>query len=65
MPANLENSAVATGPEKVSFHSNPKEGQNMSLLKPYKVWNFSWNMQLKEKNKINILRFDFVLGLFL
>ena len=25
MPANLENSAVATGPEKVSFHSNPKE----------------------------------------
>ena len=27
MPANLENSAVATGLEKVSFHSNPKEGQ--------------------------------------
>ena len=26
MPANLENSAVATGVEKVSFHSNPKEG---------------------------------------
>ena len=26
MPANLENSAVATGLEKVSFHSNPKEG---------------------------------------
>ena len=24
MPANLENSAVATGPEKISFHSNPK-----------------------------------------
>ena len=23
MPANLENSAVATGLEKVSFHSNP------------------------------------------
>ena len=23
MPANLENSAVATGQEKVSFHSNP------------------------------------------
>ena len=28
MPANLENSAVATGLEKVIFHSNPKEGQN-------------------------------------
>ena len=26
MPANLENSAEATGLEKVSFHSNPKEG---------------------------------------
>ena len=25
MPANLENSAVATGLEEVSFHSNPKE----------------------------------------
>ena len=28
MPANLENSAVATGLEKVSFHSNPKESSN-------------------------------------
>ena len=27
MPANMENSAVATGQEMVSFHSNPKEGQ--------------------------------------
>ena len=27
MPANLENSAVATGLEKVSFHSNTKERQ--------------------------------------
>ena len=26
MPANLENPAVATGLEKVSFHSNPKKG---------------------------------------
>ena len=25
MPANLENSAVATGLEKVSFYSNPKK----------------------------------------
>ena len=28
MPANLENSAVAIGLEKVSFNSNPKEGQS-------------------------------------
>ena len=27
MPANLENSAVTTGLEKVSFHSNPKGRQ--------------------------------------
>ena len=26
MLANLDNSAVATGLEKVSFHSNPKKG---------------------------------------
>ena len=26
MPAHLENSAVAIGLEKVSFHSNPKKG---------------------------------------
>ena len=28
MPANFENSAVATGLEKVSFHSNAKECSN-------------------------------------
>ena len=33
MLANLENSAVATGLEKVSFHSNPKEGQCQRLFK--------------------------------
>ena len=27
MPANLENSAVATGLEKVNFHSSPKKGK--------------------------------------
>ena len=33
MPANLENSAVVTGLEKVSFHSNPKEKQCQRMLK--------------------------------
>ena len=33
MPANLENSAVATGLEGVSFHSNPKESQCQRMLK--------------------------------
>ena len=33
MPANLENSVVATGLEKVSFHSNPKERQCQRMFK--------------------------------
>ena len=33
MPANLENSAVGTGLQKVSFHSNPKEKQCQRMLK--------------------------------
>ena len=33
MPASLENSAVATGLEKVSFHSNPKERQCQRMFK--------------------------------
>ena len=33
MPANLENSALATEWEKVSFHSNPKERQCQRMLK--------------------------------
>ena len=33
MPANLENSAVATGLGNVSFHSNPKERQCQRMLK--------------------------------
>ena len=42
MPENLENSAVATGLEKVSFHSNPKERQCQRMLKlPFIIgdWN--------------------------
>ena len=37
MPANLENSAVATGLEKVSFHFNPKERKSQKMFKlPHK-----------------------------
>ena len=32
MPTNLENSAVATGLEKVSFHFNPKESSNYHTI---------------------------------
>ena len=33
MPANLKKSAVATGLEEVSFHSNPKERQCQRMFK--------------------------------
>ena len=33
MPASLENSAMATGLEKVNFHSNPKEEQCQRMFK--------------------------------
>ena len=33
MPANLENSAVATGLERINFHSNPNERQCQRMLK--------------------------------
>ena len=33
MPANLENSAMATRLKKISFHSNPKEMQCQRMLK--------------------------------
>ena len=32
MPANLENSAVVTGLEKVSFHSKPKESSSYCTI---------------------------------
>jgi len=33
MPANFEDSAVATGLEKVNFHSNPQERQYQRMFK--------------------------------
>ena len=42
MPQNLENSTVATGLEKVSFHSSPKEGQCQRMFKLlYKYTHFT------------------------
>ena len=43
MPANLENSAVATGLEKFSFHSNPKKRQCQRMFKlPCTCTHFTW-----------------------
>ena len=42
MPASLENSAVATGLEKVSFHSNPKERQCQGMFRlPHNCTHFT------------------------
>ena len=41
MPTNLKNSAMSTGLEKVSFHSNPKERQCQRMFKlPYSCTHF-------------------------
>ena len=64
MPANLENSAVATGQEKVSFHSNPKERQCQRRLKlPHYRTNYRSNYLLishasKVMLKILLARFQ-------
>ena len=48
MPANLENSAVATGLEKVSFHSNPKERQCQRMRKlPHNCTHLTSKVMLK------------------
>ena len=48
MPANLENSAVATGLEKVSFHSYPKERQCQTMLKlPHNYTHLTSKVNLK------------------
>ena len=47
MPANLENSAVATGLEKISFHSNPKERQCQRMFKLH--WHSSHTLAGKVK----------------
>ena len=47
--ANLEKSAVTTGLEKVSFHSNPKERQSQRMLTlPYNSSSNCPHSQLKD-----------------
>ena len=45
----LENSAVVTGLQKVSFHSNPKEGQCQRMFKLLHNCNISHASKLKLK----------------
>ena len=53
MPANLENSAVATGLEKVSFHSNPKERQCQECLNYCTIEFFSKILQARLQQYVN------------
>ena len=51
MSANLENSAVATGLEKVSFHPSAKEGQSQQMFKvPIKLYSFHMLIRLCSKS---------------
>ena len=50
MPANLENSAVATGLEKISFHSNHKERQCQRM---FKLSHNCTHLTLEESNAQN------------
>ena len=52
MSANLENSAVATGLEKICFHSNPKERQCQIMLK---LWHSCMGSQHVSKVMFKIL----------
>ena len=53
MPANLENSAVATGLEKVSFLSNPKERQCQRMFKlPHSCTHLTSKVILKSLKRL-------------
>ena len=70
MPANLENSAVATGLEKVGFHSNPKEKQCQRLFKVKvkslsHVWFFAtpWTVAYQASPSMGFSRQEYWSGL--
>ena len=67
MPANLENSAVATGLEKVSFHFNPKECSNyrtialISHIRKVMLKILQASLQQYVNRTVNFLMFKLVL----
>ena len=56
MSANLENPAVATGLEKVSFHSNSKERQCQRMFKLRTIALISHASKVRLKNAEYIMR---------
>ena len=55
--ANLENSAVATGLEKVSFHSNPKDGQRQRMFKILHNCTYLTQQQMLKILQVNLQQY--------
>ena len=53
LPANLENSALATGLEKVSFHCNPKKG-NAKECSNYHTIVLIWRASQVRKQQLDL-----------
>ena len=53
MSANLENAALATGLENVSFHSNPKERQFQRMFKLLHNCTHLTHQQSNAQNSLN------------
>ena len=52
MSANLENSTVATGLEKVSFHSNPQKRQCQRMSGAFPVAQLVKNMPAMQETQV-------------
>ena len=57
MTANLENSALTTGLEKISFHSIPKKGNNQNIQTTIQLHSFHMGIGLCSKSfKLGLLQ---------
>ena len=65
MPANLENSAVATGLEKVRFHSNPREAlpKLVKLLSRVRLFATPWTVARQALPSMGFSRQEYWSGL--
>ena len=65
MPANLENSAVATGLEKVRFHSNPREAlpKLVKSLSRVRLFAIPWTVAHQAPPSIEFSRQEYSSGL--
>ena len=56
VPANLKNSAVATGLGKISFHSNPKQSQRRAMPKILQITSQLHSFHMLGKIMLKILQ---------